>query len=311
MPGLKDLTVMLQQKFKSARNKTWPVIKQRLYEYFLLTRLNKPIGIFLLLWPALWALWIAAGGVPDISILLIFIAGVVLMRSAGCVVNDLADRNIDLHVSRTNERPLTTGRVGFTEALTVAFFLVLLAFLLVLTLNPFTIKLSFVALFLAIIYPFSKRFTYLPQLFLGAAFGWAVPMSFAAQTGQIPEVAWMLFLITVLWAVVYDTMYAMVDREDDIRIGVKSTAILFEEADRLIIGILQLLVLSALVLVGQRIDAGTVYYAALAISSVFFFYQQYLIKDRIREKCFQAFLNNHWFGATIFAGIVLNYYWGS
>ena len=299
---------LLLQKFGLFIRHCWPVVRERGREYLLLARVNKPIGIFLLLWPTLWALWIAAEGVPRPGVLLIFISGVVLMRSAGCVINDLADRDLDRNVERTWGRPLTSGRVGVKEAILLAAVLVVCAFLLVLLLNPFTIKLSFVAIVLAIIYPFSKRFTYLPQLFLGAAFGWAVPMAFAAQTNEIPVVAWILFLATVLWAMVYDTMYAMVDREYDIQIGIKSTAILFEEADRPIIAVLQLLVLTALIFAGQRVMLGTSYYAFLGIAAIFSLYQQYLIKDRIPENCFRAFLNNHWFGAAVFAGIVLDYY---
>ncbi len=306
--AVKNRYVLFLQRIDQLIRSYWPIVRERGHEYFLLARVDKPIGIFLLLWPTLWALWIAAEGVPPPGILMIFICGVVLMRSAGCIINDLADRNLDRHIERTRDRPLTTGRVSVSEGIILATVLVLCAFLLVLLLNPFTIKLSFVAIVLAIIYPFSKRFTYLPQFFLGAAFGWAVPMAFAAQTGDIPVVAWILFLATVLWALVYDTMYAMVDREDDIRTGVKSTAILFEEADRPIIAVLQLLVLIALIFVGQRIMLGTAFYACLGVATIFFIYQQFLIRDRIPEKCFRAFLNNHWFGLTVFAGIVLDYY---
>ena len=285
----------------------WPVMRERLLQYARLIRLDKPIGIFLLLWPTLWALWIAAEGVPDISLLIIFIPGVIIMRSAGCVINDLADRNFDPHVTRTRERPIPSGKVSVREAMMVAFVLIACAFLLVLHLNPLAVKLSFAGAALAILYPFTKRYTYIPQFFLGLAFGWAVPMAFAAQSSSIPEVAWILLMATVLWAVVYDTMYAMVDRIDDIRMGLKSTAILFEDADRAIIGIIQLLVLLALVLVGSRLGASWFYYAGLATAGGFSLYQQYLIKDRIPEYCFKAFLNNNWYGAAVFAGIFLNY----
>jgi 4-hydroxybenzoate polyprenyltransferase len=286
----------------------WPFIRERATQYALLVRLDKPIGIFLLLWPTLWALWFAAEGVPDLSILTIFILGVILMRSAGCVVNDLADRNIDPHVTRTRHRPIPAGKVSVREALMIAFVLIFCAFLLVLQLNPLTVKLSFAGAALAILYPFTKRYTYIPQFFLGLAFGWAVPMAFAAQTGELPVIVWVLLMATVLWAVVYDTMYAMVDRVDDIRMGVKSTAILFEDADRMIIGVIQVLVLLALALVGGRMEATWVYYAGLGVAGCFSLYQQYLIKDRIPEYCFRAFLNNHWFGAAVFAGIFLNYH---
>ena len=282
-------------------------VRRHLYQYALLMRLDKPIGIFLLLWPALWALWIAADGKPDFRVLLIFVSGVVIMRSAGCVVNDLADRDLDPVVARTVARPLATGAVSVKEAVILALVLILFAFLLVLQLNPLTIKLSFIGIVLAIIYPFSKRFTYMPQFFLGMAFGWAIPMAFTAQTGTVTVVTWILFLATVLWAVVYDTMYAMVDREDDIKMGVKSTAILFDDADRSIIGVIQILVLLALVLIGNRMELGRIYYAGLAIAAVLFIYQQYLIRDRKPEHCFAAFLNNNLFGAAVFAGIFFNY----
>ena len=282
-------------------------VRKRLYQYVLLTRLNKPIGIFLLLWPTLWALWIAADGRPDIVVLLVFVTGVVIMRSAGCVVNDLADRDLDPRVARTTGRPLATGTVTVKEAIILTLVLILCAFLLVLQLNPLTIKLSFIGIILAIIYPFTKRFTYMPQFFLGTAFGWAIPMAFAAQTGTVSVITWILFMTTVLWAVVYDTMYAMVDREDDIRSGMKSTAILFDDADRSIIGVIQILILLALVLLGNRLQLGMMYFAGITIGAVLFIYQQYLIKDRIPERCFAAFLNNNWFGAAVFAGIFFNY----
>ena len=285
----------------------WPHVRERLYQYILLTRLDRPIGIFLLLWPTLWALWIASEGKPDLSILFIFISGVIMMRSAGCVMNDLADRNLDPHVSRTMSRPLATGKVSIREALMVVIILLLISFLLVLQLDPLTVKLSFIAVVLAIIYPFTKRFTYMPQLFLGLAFAWAIPMAFSAVTGSLPLVTWILLMATVLWAVVYDTMYAMVDREDDIKMGFKSTAILFEDADRAIIGFIQVLVMLALLLIGSRLELGRFYYGGLAIAMLFSLYQQYLIKDRIPGRCFAAFLNNNWFGAAVFAGLYLHY----
>ena len=284
-----------------------PDIQQRLHQYYLLTRLNRPIGIFLLLWPTLWALWIAGDGSPRVLVCLVFVLGVVLMRSAGCVINDYADRDIDPHVVRTRERPMAARRVSSKEALALFGVLCLVAFGLVLLMNNLTIMLSVVGVALAIIYPFMKRYTHLPQVFLGVAFGWAVPMVFAAQTGAVPQVAWLLFVATVLWATAYDTMYAMVDRPDDIRIGVKSTAILFGDADRLLIGVIQLLFLVAMLLVGRQLEMGLFYYGGLLVAAGFGIYQQYLIRNREAAACFKAFLNNNWFGAAIFCGIVLNY----
>lgn len=284
-----------------------PVLKERGYFYSRLCRLHKPIGIFLLLWPTLWALWIAATGLPDPGVLLVFISGVVLMRSAGCVLNDLADRKFDQHVKRTLERPLATGDVSVREALLLVGVLILLAFLLVLTTNRLTVQLSFVAVILAIIYPFMKRFTYLPQFVLGLAFGWSIPMAFAAQTGAVPAIAWLLFLGNVLWSVSYDTMYAMVDRDDDLRIGVKSTAILFDDADRMIIGAIQIMFLLVLILLGDKLQLGIYYYVGILVAAMMSVYQQILIRNRQPENCFKAFLNNHWLGASIFFGLFLNY----
>ena len=282
-------------------------LRDRLREYYLLTRLDRPIGILLLLWPTLWALWLAAEGWPDLHVLAVFVAGVVLMRSAGCVINDYADRDFDRHVERTRDRPITAGRVKPREALALFAVLCLLAFALVLTLNRLTILMSFGGVVLAAVYPFTKRYTHLPQVVLGAAFGWAIPMAFAAQTGTVPKLAWLLFTVNVLWSTAYDTMYAMVDREDDLKIGVKSTAILFGEADRLVIGILQGLVLLGLVLAGRMAGLGGLYYLGLLAAAALALYQQYLIRNRDRQGCFQAFLNNNWFGAAVFAGIFLDY----
>jgi len=285
-------------------------MKNRLTQYSRLMRLDRPIGIFLLMWPMLWALWIASEGSPNPLVLLVFASGVVLMRSAGCVINDYADRNFDPHVERTRDRPIAAGRVSPGEALTLFAVLCLTAFGLVLLMNRLTIMLSFVGVVLAALYPFMKRFTHLPQVFLGAAFGWAVPMAFAAQTGDVPKVAWLLFVATVLWATAYDTMYGMVDREDDLKIGVKSTAILFGEADRAIIATIatiQLLLLAALLMVGQTASLGGYYYFGLLLASGLALYQQYLIRERQPKACFQAFLNNNWFGAAVFTGLVLDY----
>lgn len=214
-------------------------LRDRAWQYAQLTRLNRPIGNFLLLWPMLWGLWIAAKGLPDLKVLVVFVLGVLIMRAAGCVINDYADRDFDGHVKRTTHRPMANGRVSEREALTLFVVLCLVAFGLVLLMNPLTIALSLVAVALAATYPFMKRYTHFPQVHLGAAFGWAIPMAFAAQTGAVAPVAWLLFLSAVLWATIYDTQYAMVDRDDDLKIGVKSTAVLFGQADRAIIGVLQ------------------------------------------------------------------------
>lgn len=270
-------------------------------------RLDKPIGILLLLWPTLWALWIAGDGHPQPWLVAVFVAGVVLMRSAGCVINDYADRKIDSHVKRTAQRPLTAGLVSKKEALTLFSLLVVLAFLLVLTLNPLTIGLSLVGAFLAISYPFTKRFTHLPQAYLGAAFGWAIPMVFAAETGFVDPRSWCLFAAVLIWALIYDTMYAMVDRDDDLKIGVKSTAILFGRYDRLIIGLLQVLFLGLLFYVGRLFALGNYYDIGLAVAAMLMLYHQWLIRDRQRELCFKAFLHNHWIGVIVFAGIVADY----
>lgn len=288
-------------------NMDWPYIKSRLYQYAILARLNKPIGIFLLLWPTLWALWIAAEGVPDLGVLTVFVVGVILMRSAGCVINDYADREIDPKVNRTKDRPIAAGKVSADEAMLLFMGLCFSAFLLVLTMNTFTILLSLGGVMLAAIYPFMKRYTHMPQIVLGMAFGWAVPMAFAAQTNEVPKIAWLIYVVTVLWAVIYDTMYAMADRIDDLKIGVKSTAILFGDADRVIIGLLQAMMLFALYLVGEQAQLGLEYQIALVISVILMAYHQYLIRYRQPAQCISAFLNNNWLGIAIFAGIVLNY----
>lgn len=285
----------------------WGYIRQRAYQYAVLARLNKPIGIFLLLWPTLWALWIAAEGVPGLGVLSVFVLGVILMRSAGCVINDYADREVDPQVQRTKDRPIAAGRVSADEAMLLFMALCFSAFLLVLTMNTFTILLSLGGVILAAIYPFMKRYTHLPQVVLGMAFGWAVPMAFAAQTNSVPKIAWLLYVVTVLWAVIYDTMYAMADRQDDVKIGVKSTAILFGDADRVIIGILQASMLFALYLIGEQLQLGGSYSIALFIVLGLMVYQQYLIRFRQPTACIRAFLNNNWLGLVIFAAIVLNY----
>ncbi|WP_197722185.1 4-hydroxybenzoate octaprenyltransferase [Sulfuriflexus mobilis] len=283
-------------------------MRHRLRQYALLMRLDKPIGILLLLWPTLWALWIAAEGEPSIDVFIVFSLGVLLMRSAGCVINDYADRKIDPHVVRTQGRPMATGDVSPREARWLFVGLCLSAFALVLFMNALTIQLSIIGALLAFIYPYTKRYTYLPQVFLGLAFGWAVPMVFAAQTGGVPQLAWLLLTGTVLWATAYDTMYAMVDRDDDIRIGVKSSAILFGEADRLIIGLIQALLILVLLLVGRQAEMGGYYYLGVLVALGLSAYQQVLIHDRQPKACFRAFLNNNWLGMAVFAGILLDYW---
>lgn len=282
-------------------------IKTSIKPYVQLARLDKPIGVFLVLWPTLWALWAAAEGVPSIKNLVIFSLGALVMRSAGCVINDYADRKIDGHVARTKNRPLATGAVTSKQALSFFAALCVLALVLVLMTNMFTIYLSFGGLALACIYPFMKRHTYLPQVFLGAAFAWAVPMAFAAETESLPPVVWLIFTATVLWTVAYDTMYAMVDREDDLKIGVKSTAILFGESDRTIIAVLQVLVILTLSLIGNELKLGQFYLLGMVGASVLFVYQQHLIRLRYPQECFKAFLNNNWVGAIVFVGFVLDY----
>ncbi len=283
-------------------------LKQQFPYYLELIRFHRPIGTYLLLWPTLWALWFAAEGVPDIEILLIFVLGVFVMRSAGCAINDFADRKIDGHVKRTKDRPLATGKITAKEALMVFAALSLIAFLLVLQLNFATILLSSVALLLAASYPFMKRFHSLPQVHLGAAFAWAVPMAFTAITGQTPPlIAWLLFLTTMLWTTAYDTIYGMVDRDDDLKLGMKSTAILFADKDKLIIGILQLLTIILLIIIGYLASRGWFYYLGLSVAVILFIYQQKLIQQRQPAPCFKAFLNNHWLGMAVFIGLALDY----
>ncbi len=279
----------------------------RLREYTLLMRLHRPIGILLLLWPTLWGLWTAAEGLPNWLVFIVFVSGVVLMRSAGCVINDYADRNFDARVERTRQRPLVQKRVSSKEALVLFVVLALTAFMLVLLMNRLTIYLSFAAVVLAASYPFMKRYTHLPQFYLGMAFGWAIPMAFAAQGNSIPPVAWVLFAANVFWAVAYDTAYAMVDRDDDIKIGVKSTAILFGRYDRFMIGLCHALCLVLLVLVGQLMKLDMIFYVSLIVAAGIAGYQQLLISRRDKKKCFQAFLNNNWFGLVVFLGFVLSF----
>ncbi len=280
-------------------------MKTNLYAYWRLMRFDKPIGIFLLLWPTLWAVWIAGNGHPSMKILIIFILGVVLMRAAGCIINDVADRNFDSHVTRTKSRPLVTKEVSIKEAITLTVILCLLSFILVLQLNIKTISLATLALALSTLYPFTKRWTYLPQLVLGASWYIGLLMAFSAQQNQIPFIAYLLYITVVLWTVAYDTLYAMVDREDDVKIGIKSTAILFGQWDRLWVGILQLLVILLLTALGHSIQASWSYYVAILAASLLFIYQQWLIRQRESSFCLKAFLNNNYVGLVLFIGILL------
>lgn len=297
-------TVAIAAELENARSH-WLV--RRMGDFARLIRLDRPIGIWLLLWPELWALWIAAGGHPQRRLLGIFGAGTVLMRSAGCIINDLWDRNIDPHVKRTRARPLAARVIGPYEALLMFAALVGIAGALALQLNTFTLRLAFVGLALTISYPLLKRFFPLPQLYLGLCFGWAVPMAFAATTGEVPRVGWLLLVAAVLWAGVYDTMYAMTDRDDDLKIGVQSSAILFADLDRFMIGVMQLMVLFALLLVGRTMHFGSGYRDGLIGGAIFFLWQQWLIRGRERDACLQAFYNNQYFGIAVFAGVVLEY----
>ena len=282
-------------------------IAVKLKDYAMLMRLHRPIGILLLGWPTLWALWIAGQGRPDLRVFIVFVLGVVLMRSAGCVINDYADRDFDPHVERTRDRPIAAGRVSPREALTLFAVLCLIALALVLTLNRQTILLSFAGAFLAATYPFLKRYTHLPQFYLGIAFGWGIPMAFAAQTGGVPGLAWILFAANVCWSVAYDTAYAMVDREDDLKVGVKSTAILFGRFDRAMVFIFHIMTIVLLALAGALASLGLGYYAGLMAAPGFALYQQRLMRHRDRDGCFRAFLNNNWFGAAVFAGLLIDY----
>lgn len=282
----------------------------RLREYLRLTRLNRPIGIYLVMWPTLWGLWVAGAGKPTPLVFVVFFVGTILMRSAGCAINDFADRHIDLHVTRTKQRPLALGTIRPWEAVTVFAVLSLAAFGLVLLMNRLTIELALIGVLLAFSYPFTKRYTYLPQAYLGVAFGWGIPMAFAAEQATVPQAAWLFFIANIFWSLVYDTMYAMADREDDLKIGVKSSAILFGRYDRRIIGVLQVVMFALLVLAGLSFQFGIWYYLGLVAAAGFAVYEQYLIREREAGRCFHAFLNNHYLGASIFIGIVLQYLLG-
>ena len=274
--------------------------------YFRLMRLNKPIGIYLLLWPTYWALFLSAGGWPDIDLLIIFTCGVIITRSAGCVINDYADREIDKHIARTRDRPIASGEISPKSALLLFFALGLAAFALVLLTNTLTIKISFIAIALAVLYPFTKRWTNLPQLILGLAFAMSVPMAFSAQTGTVPASAGWIFLATVLWTLIYDTLYAMADRDEDLKIGVKSTAILFAKYDQIFITLLQVLLMIVFIKIGNLFDLGAFYDISLIIILLFMIYHQFLIKKRQKMDYFKAFINNHFIGMTVFFGIFLS-----
>ena len=293
----------MYQKFLLSLNSLHP----RAGDFIALMRLDKPIGIYLLLWPTLWALWIAGKGAPSLANIVIFVGGVILMRSAGCVINDYADRKIDGHVARTRQRPLTSGKIQPREAILLFCLLVASSFMLVLLTNANTVWLSFGGLALAACYPFMKRYTYYPQVVLGAAFSWGMPMAFMAETGELPVTLWLLYMANLLWTVAYDTYYAMTDREDDLKIGVKSTAILFGDADRAIIATLQGMALLCLLLAGQRFELGLYYNFGLLVAAACFAWEFHLTRSRDPQACFQAFLHNHWAGLAIFVGIVLDY----
>jgi 4-hydroxybenzoate polyprenyltransferase len=278
-----------------------------LQRYARLTRLDRPVGVWLLLWPTLWALWIAGDGRPLESVFVALVVGTVVVRSAGCVINDFADRNFDGFVKRTSMRPIVTGEVAPGEALLLFFGLMFIALGVVLTLNTLTIVFACFGAAITIFYPFTKRFFAAPQFVLGIAFAWGVPMAFAAQTEAVPRVGWLLFIAAIVWGVVYDTQYAMVDRDDDLRIGVKSTAIMVGDMDRMFIGALQVVLFATLILVGIQTELGVWYFVGIAVAGAFALYQQYLIRSRERERCLRAFLNNAWFGAAVFGGIALDY----
>jgi 4-hydroxybenzoate polyprenyltransferase len=281
---------------------------RRVTEYARLARLDRPIGTWLLLWPALWALWIAGAGRPTPRVLIVFVLGVFVMRAAGCVINDFADRNIDPYVRRTRDRPLAARHVSPHEALVLFGVLILIALLLVTRLNALTVKLAFIGAALTVSYPFLKRFFPMPQLYLGISFGgWSVPMAFAAQLGILPRVAWVLYIAAVIWAAIYDTIYAMIDREDDIKIGVKSSAILFADMDKFLIGVMQAMMLYALYLVGRDMHFGAWYQAGVLAALVLFLWQQWLIRRREPAGCLRAFLNNQYVGLAVFVGILLQY----
>ncbi|HEY4529947.1 MAG TPA: 4-hydroxybenzoate octaprenyltransferase [Luteimonas sp.] len=294
---------MSYERYEAPPPLRMPARRERLGLYWKLMRADRPIGWLLLLWPTWWGLWFAAGGVPPLWILVVFTAGVWLTRAAGCVINDYADRWLDPHVERTRERPLATGAVRGREALALFAVLMLAALALVLTLNRLTILMSLVGVFLAATYPYLKRYTHLPQVYLGMAFGWGIPMGFAAVQGEVPPVAWVLYATNILWSTAYDTWYAMVDREDDLKVGSKSTAILFGDMDLVIQGVLYALVFLGLGLAGMQAGLGPLYWAGLAVAAVLVLRQFVMCRHRERAACFRAFLDNHWVGMAVFAGL--------
>ncbi len=279
----------------------------RLGAYTRLVRLHQPVGIWLLLWPTLWALWIAGQGHPDQRIFVVFVIGTVVLRSAGCIINDYADRRIDAHVRRTRHRPLATGEVSVAGALTLFVILMLVGLALVLTMNRLTVLLAVMGACVTVLYPFTKRFISFPQFVLGIAFAWGVPMAFAAQLGEVPPVGWALFAMTVVWGMIYDTEYAMADRADDLKIGVRSIAVLLGNMDRLFVGVLQALFVCALILIGRNLDRGAWFLLGAAAAATCFLYQQHLVRERDSARCFAAFRNNTILGAFVFAAILLDY----
>ncbi|WP_025733329.1 4-hydroxybenzoate octaprenyltransferase [Carnimonas nigrificans] len=290
----------------TANSALWQRICHRIPDFLRLMRLDRPIGTWLLMWPTMSALWLASGGLPPLSLLLIFIAGVYCMRAAGCVINDFADRKLDGHVKRTKSRPLATGRIASWEALLLFAGLIFVAFVLVCFTNAATVLLSFVAVALAACYPFMKRYTHLPQVVLGAAYSWGIPMAFMAVNQTIPSAAWWLFIANVVWTLMYDTEYAMVDRDDDLNVGIKSTAILFGRMDLTILALLKVIVLVLLTGLGVHFMLGFFFWLALLGILALFVYQQFLVRQRARDDCFKAFLNNHWVGVLLFSGVVLS-----
>jgi 4-hydroxybenzoate polyprenyltransferase len=301
------MVFLVQMLAHTCRYHTIPHMQVKWNALWRLMRFDRPIGILLLLWPTMWALWIAGNGSPSAKNIVIFFTGVVLMRAAGCIMNDVADRDFDPHVERTRKRPLASGELTVRQALLTFLLVMLLAFGLVLLTNALTIKLAFAGAVLASTYPFFKRWTHLPQVVLGLAFGWGIPMAFAAETGQVAAAAWLILLINVIWSVIYDTLYAMVDREDDISIGLKSTAILFGRHDLLILRILKVSMIALLVLLGVKLQFDWPWFVGVAFAACLFAWQQFIISDRDRDACFKAFLNNNWVGAGIWIGLLANY----
>jgi len=305
MPGFNDRLRALGYRITNSEFAQHSLVTARAYAE--LMRLHRPIGTLLLLWPALWALWLASNGRPNEQVFVVFVLGVFFTRSAGCVINDFADRNFDAHVERTRDRPLAAKRVKPIEALMLFACLAVMALTLALTLNPLAQKMAFAGAAMIVTYPFFKRFFPAPQLYLGVAFAWSIPMAYAAQAGEVPRLAWLLFIAGILWTAAYDTMYAMVDRDDDVKIGIKSTAILFGSLDRTAIAIMQAMSLLALALAGRDLQLGKWYFGGLGLATLLALYQQYLIRDREPAACFRAFLNNNYFGLCVFLGIAFDY----